>query len=100
MFGLHRSFGRGECLTVLASFALLTNPPQKTASLLTSLIGAGHSFRALTFNLATVYELCGEKSQAKKIALAEQVAAGMMTNREEEDGPRGGAEKVNADFKL
>lgn len=51
-----------------------------------------------------MYELCSEKSQGKKIALAEQVAAGMMRkNLGEEDGTGGdggGQEKVNADFKL
>ncbi|MCJ1268106.1 hypothetical protein MMC22_007992 [Lobaria immixta] len=88
----------------LAVCLVYTGRLEETTSLLTSLIGAGHSFRALTFNLATVYELCSEKSQGKKIALAEQVAAGMMRrNSEGEDGiggDRGGREKVNADFKL
>ena len=78
---------------------MLTPRKKKTTSLLTSLVEAGHSFRALTFNLATVYELCGENSEGKKIALAEQVGAGMTRkNREEGDGEV--EEKVNADFKL
>ena len=72
---------------------------KKTTTLLTSLVGAGHSFRALTFNLATVYELCGENPQGKKIALAEQVAAGMR-RKDSEEGDGGVEEKVNADFKL
>lgn len=51
-----------------------------------------------------MYELRSEKSQGKKIALAEQVAAGIMRkNSGVGDGignDGGGWEKVNADFKL
>ena len=51
-----------------------------------------------------MYELCSEKSQEKKVALTEQVSAGIMRkDMGGEDGIRedeGGWEKVNADFKL
>lgn len=67
--------------------------------LLTSLISAGHSFHALTFNLATVYELCTEKARFKKLELAADIAAG-MEKREEVAGRGGGGERLNSDFKL
>ena len=92
---------------------LLLNPlpweeNQKAGPILTSLIAAGHAFPALTFNLATVYELCSERAGAKKAALAEEVAATLAAGTGTGDGEVGkaswgserGAERVNADFKL
>ena len=78
------------------------NPfPPQTSTLLTALVDAGHSFHALTFNLATVYELSSERSRAKKMELAEKVAGSMIVDGKSED--REGsvwAERANADFKL
>ena len=76
----------------------------QTSELLTRLIDEGHSFHALTFNLATVYELCTERSRAKKAELAERVAERMKTERDGEpegtDGGKRWTERSNADFKL
>ena len=64
------------------------------------------------FNLATVYELCTERSRAKKMQLAERVAERMVEfgagdGEESEDGEAGRegkkkrwVERRNADFKL
>ena len=74
--------------------------------LLTSLIDDGYSFHALTFNLATVYELCTERSRAKKMELAEKVACKMtaFTNADREGREDGAgpvwAERGNANFKI
>jgi len=82
----------------------------QTSQLLTTLVEEGHSFHALTFNLAAVYELCTERSKARKTELAEKVAGMMKVGPGEGDGDGGGdegkgsherwAEKNNADFKL
>lgn len=74
------------------------------------MIAEPHSFHTLTFNLATVYELCTERSRAKKLELAETVAEKMMRAQDqdqegEEEGEDDGkaaiwAERNNADFKL
>ena len=61
-------------------------------AILEGLISENESFHALTFNLSTIYELCTERSRAMKVTLAEKVAG------IQEAG--GGADKVNADFKL
>lgn len=73
--------------------------------LLTSLIDNGHSFHALTFNLATVYELRTERSRAKKLELAEKVAELMNVHTDDDDedaghGRSAWAERGNVDFKL
>ena len=52
----------------------------------------GHVFHALTFNLATVYELCTEKSRARKTELVERVVA--------QHGHDVACERGNVDFKL
>ncbi|KAL6718932.1 hypothetical protein ACLMJK_003167 [Lecanora helva] len=49
----------------------------------------GRNFRPLLFNLATVYELVGEKGRERKGALVERVSGGM-----------GGGERGLVDFKL
>lgn len=59
----------------------------------------GHSFHALTFNLATVYELCTERSRAKKMEFAERVAEKTGGSNGDEGG-QARAERSNADFKL
>lgn len=46
----------------------------KSREILESLINNHSSFQSLTFNLATVYELCSENSGALKVALAERVS--------------------------
>lgn len=78
----------------LAVCLLYTNHLDEAHALLDSLIDKGRSFHALTFNLATVYELRTEKARARKGELAERVAVGLVA----EEG-RGG-ERVAADFKL
>lgn len=78
----------------LALCHLYTNNVVEAHALLDSLVEKGRSFHALTFNLATVYELCSEKARAKKGELAERVAKSVVG-----EGRKGG-ERVGADFKL
>lgn len=78
----------------LAVCLLYTNHLDEAHTLLDALIDKGRSFHALTFNLATVYELRTEKARARKGELAERVAAGLIG-----EGGSGG-ERVAADFKL
>ncbi|EEQ27869.1 hypothetical protein McanMca71_000361 [Microsporum canis] len=47
---------------------------KQSREILESLINNHSSFQSLTFNLATVYELCSENSGALKVALAERVS--------------------------
>ena len=61
--------------------------------LLEEAVDNGHGYRALTFNLATIYELSSEKSRDLKMALAHKVAS-QKENRLKNKG------KINADFKL
>ena len=77
----------------LAVALLYSGQITKARSLLESLIAEGNSFKALTFNLSTIYELCTDRSRNLKTALAEQVA---------EMGKEGGIgwEKGLVDFKL
>lgn len=76
----------------------------QTSQLLTRLVEEGHSFHALTFNLAAVYELCTERSRARKMELAEKVAGMMKLGHGDGEEGQGGherwAERNNADFKL
>ncbi|KAL8824676.1 MAG: hypothetical protein Q9191_004893 [Dirinaria sp. TL-2023a] len=80
----------------------------ETTHLLEQLIAERRSFHALTFNLATVYELCTERSRTKKLELAETVAEMMMPDQDQDQDEgedderviRGWAERGNADFKL
>ncbi|KAF2457776.1 hypothetical protein BDY21DRAFT_342740 [Lineolata rhizophorae] len=76
----------------LAVSLLYTGKIAEARKLLEALIEKGNSFHALTFNLATVYELCTEQARTKKSTLAESVAR--MPLREE------GWEKQAVDFKL
>ena len=62
----------------------------ETVKLLEGLVnGKGRSFHALTFNLATVFELCSERGRERKGELVERVV---------ERGLRG--ERGQGDFKL
>lgn len=61
-------------------------------TLLDQLVEKGRSFHALTFNLATVYELCSENSSQKKESLVERVSKGIEE--------KGGGERGVVDFKL
>ena len=60
----------------------------ETVKLLEGLVGKGRSFHALTFNLATVFELCSEKGRERK---------GDLVERLEREGM---GERGAADFKL
>ncbi len=64
----------------------------ETLGLLEGLVERGRSFHALTFNLATVYELCSEKGRERKGELVARVAKGIEE--------RGGGERGAVDFKL
>ena len=67
-------------------------------ALLETLVDRGYAFYGLTFNLATMYELCSERSHALKIELAERVAS--QRDPAKAAGPMAGWDKSNADFKL
>jgi trafficking protein particle complex subunit 12 len=58
------------------------------------------SFHSLTFNLATLYELCSEKSRMLKGRLVERVARKSEKGKDGFEVCEEGWEKVNADFKL
>lgn len=60
----------------------------ETMELLEGLVERGRTFHALTFNLATVYELCSEKGRERKGELVERVAG------------RAGGERGTGGFKL
>lgn len=64
----------------------------ETLDLLDGLVERGRSFHALTFNLATVYELCSERGRERKVELAGRVARSVEE--------RGGGERGSVDFKL
>lgn len=61
-------------------------------AVLEELIEGGFSSHTLLFNLATMYELCTDKSRNLKVRLAERMAA--------KDATVSGWEKSNVDFKL
>lgn len=75
----------------LAVCLFYTGKVDETLELLDQLVGKGRSFRALTFNLATVYELCSEKGSQKKEELVERVSKGIEE--------KGGGERGVTDFK-
>lgn len=64
----------------------------ETLELLNQLIEKGRSFHALTFNLATVYELCNEKGSQRKEGMVERISKGIEE--------KGGGERGVIDFKL
>lgn len=76
----------------LAVCLFYTGKVNKTLELLDELIERGRSFHALTFNLATVYELCSEKGREKKGKLVARVAKSLEEH--------GGGERGVVDFKL
>ncbi|MCJ1357948.1 MAG: hypothetical protein MMC33_007944 [Icmadophila ericetorum] len=69
-------------------------------SLLEPLVAEGHTFRALTFNLSTIYELCTDRSRSLKGALVERVAEMGRSGKGKEDGNGVGWEMRVVDFKL
>ncbi|CRG86399.1 hypothetical protein PISL3812_03405 [Talaromyces islandicus] len=77
----------------LAVCLLYTGQLNEARSLLESLISANHSFRSLTFNLATIYELCSDKSRDLKSRLADTVF--QQTHSGEIN-----LDRATADFKL
>ncbi len=79
------------------SFVIMTRMHQ-TSQLLEEVVTENHAFYALTFNLATVYELSTEKARDRKMQLAERVAEGLRRNDAQAVGRR--MEWSNADFKL
>lgn len=76
----------------LAVCLFYTGEVDETLELLDQLVEKGRSFHALTFNLATVYELCSEKSSQRKEDLVERVSKGIEE--------KGGGERGVVDFKL
>ena len=64
----------------------------ETLELLDQLLKKGRTFHALTFNLATVYELCSEKGSQRKEDLVERVCKYLKE--------KGGGERGMIDFKL
>ncbi|KAK2783466.1 hypothetical protein FQN51_004335 [Onygenales sp. PD_10] len=77
----------------LAVCLLYTGKLNESRDLLESLINNNHSFQSLTFNLATIYELCSEKSRLFKSELTERVARQPASRYSNWERP-------NADFKI
>ncbi|KAL9015824.1 MAG: hypothetical protein Q9185_006791 [Variospora sp. 1 TL-2023] len=69
----------------------------EATDLMEEMVDAGNAFHALTFNLATVYELRTEQARERKTALAGRVAD-HLRQAAREDGKS--VEMVNGDFKL
>jgi tetratricopeptide (TPR) repeat protein len=76
----------------LAVCLFYTGKVEETLELLDGLVEKGRNFHALTFNLATVYELCSDKGREKKGDLVARIA-----NTIEENG---GGERGVIDFKI
>jgi tetratricopeptide (TPR) repeat protein len=74
--------------------------PQARAYL-EALVDSGLAWKGITFNLATIYELCTERSRALKIGIVEKIAE-QKEGRMDRSGAfeAGGYEGVNGDFKL
>ena len=68
---------------------------------LEALVDSGLAWKGITFNLATIYELCTERSRALKIGIVEKIAE-QKEERMDRSGAfeTGGYEGVNGDFKL
>ncbi|KAH8695328.1 hypothetical protein BGW36DRAFT_200347 [Talaromyces proteolyticus] len=77
----------------LAVCLLYTGQLNEARSLLESLISANHSFQSLTFNLATIYELCSDKSRDLKVRLVQDVSKHPHTGDANVD-------RTTSDFKL
>ncbi|KAI4251657.1 MAG: hypothetical protein L6R42_008299, partial [Xanthoria sp. 1 TBL-2021] len=82
----------------LAVCLLYTGHLSQTSQLLEELVNEDHAFYALTFNLATVYELSTDRSRDRKMQLAERVAEGLRRKDAEVEGRR--IERSNMNFKL
>ena len=76
----------------LAVCLFYTGNVDETLELLTQLVEHGRSYHALTFNLATMYELCSERASQEKEDLIKRVSKGIEK--------RGGGERGANDFKL
>ena len=76
----------------LAVCLFFTGKVDESLELLEELVEKGRSFYALTFNLATVFELCSEKGREKKEELVDRVCKGIEK--------KGGGERALCDFKL
>ena len=76
----------------LAVCLFYTAKVDETMELLTQMVENGRSFHALTFNLATVYELCSERASQRKENLVTGISKGIER--------KGGGERGVIDFKL
>ncbi|KAL2827061.1 hypothetical protein BDW59DRAFT_60031 [Aspergillus cavernicola] len=77
----------------LAVCLLYTGQLSDARQVLESLVQTPHSFSSLVFNLATVYELCSDKSVQLKHGLVEAIANQPVTGYTNLD-------RLNAEFKL
>ncbi|KAG5296829.1 hypothetical protein I7I48_05766 [Histoplasma ohiense] len=77
----------------LAVCLLYTGKLNESRDLLESLVNNNYSFQSLTFNLATIYELCSEKSRLLKSNLTERIA-------QQPPSRYRNWEKPNTDFKI
>ncbi|OJD19447.1 hypothetical protein AJ78_00621 [Emergomyces pasteurianus Ep9510] len=77
----------------LAVCLLYAGKLNESRDLLESLVNNNHSFQSLTFNLATIYELCSERSRLLKSNLTERIASQPPSRYRN-------WEKPNADFKM
>ncbi|KAL8949900.1 MAG: hypothetical protein Q9183_007563 [Haloplaca sp. 2 TL-2023] len=84
----------------LAVCLLYTGNMNETRSQLEALVEEGHTFRALTFNLATVYELSTERSREKKVELARKVGEMVQVAKENSGMGSNGRERSREDYKL
>lgn len=71
----------------------LTGDFAKSRQMMETLIEEGNSFQSLTFNLATIYELCSENSDALKLDLTQRVSK-LPPSR------NSNWERPNVDFKM
>ncbi|PGH17790.1 hypothetical protein AJ79_00931 [Helicocarpus griseus UAMH5409] len=77
----------------LAVCLLYTGNLNESRDLLESLVNNNYSFQSLTFNLATIYELCSERSRFLKSNLTERIANQPPSKYKNWERP-------NADFKI
>lgn len=77
----------------LAVAYLYRGEVRKSRQLLEELVNEGHSFQALTINLATIYDLTSDKSRDLKMSVVSHIA-------EQKQSPSHSRSFSNADFKL